>query len=104
MMGLDLDIENMTTEEVVAAVQEFNDKRLAAPSAVLKQLCDMYGYGWVMQEASNLWLEINPVGALLVGTCKGLTEPCGCDEPHKCDWCCGSGWLTKHVKLIKDKS
>ncbi len=54
-----------------------------------------------MQIASDEWLEKDQLGAHVIGVCAGLTEPCGCNEPSKCDWCCGSRWLTKKVKAVK---
>lgn len=64
--------------------------------------CESIGYGRVMQIASEAWKEKCKMGAMVVGPCAGLTEPCGCEEPSKCDWCCGSMWLTKKVKKVKD--
>jgi hypothetical protein len=38
-------------------------------------LCGRFGYGRVMQIASEAWAKKDPVGALIVGTCRGLL-PC----------------------------
>ncbi|WP_045391892.1 hypothetical protein [Vibrio rotiferianus] len=67
----------------------------------VKKHCELLGYGRVMQIASEEWLEKDKFGAFVIGVHAGLTEPCGCDEPSKCDWCCGSRWLTKKVKAVK---
>lgn len=65
-------------------------------------ICEHFGYGATMSEAAKAWQKKDPVGAFVVGPCKIMTVPCGCKSPYKCDWCCGSGWLTKHVKAVKD--
>ncbi|EKZ9225774.1 hypothetical protein RFA46_003216 [Vibrio vulnificus] len=78
----------------------FSDAIEAAESEVKKH-CEFLGYGRVMQIASEGWLEKDQLGAHVIGVCAGLTEPCGCNEPSKCDWCCGSRWLTKKVKAVK---
>ena len=71
-------------------------------------LGQMIGFGNMMYLASECWRESlaekgYPVGAeFQVGTCVLLTTPCGCESPKDCDWCCGSGWLTKKVKEVKD--
>ena len=66
------------------------------------------GFGNMMDIASRKWderLKLKGLtgGAFVVGPCKLMTFECGCKNAVKCDWCCGSGWLTKHVKEIKDK-
>lgn len=60
-------------------------------------------YGATMHETQQLWEAVDPKGCFTIGPCKAATVPCGCKKPHKCDWCCGTGWLTKHVKAIKDR-
>lgn len=65
------------------------------------------GYGRVMQELSDAWQEKSTnegrVGeGLVIGPHAGLTTSCDCDKPSNCDWCCGSGWLTRHVKSLND--
>jgi hypothetical protein len=67
------------------------------------------GYGNMMNLARDLWREllarINPGtegGEFAVGPCVGSTVPCGCEVRHECDWCEGCGWLTEHVKQVKD--
>lgn len=66
------------------------------------------GYGNMMHLAQACWKESlarqgYPTGGeFIVGTCVAMTVPCGC-ERYSCDWCCGSGWLTKHVKEVKDR-
>jgi hypothetical protein len=77
---------------------------------LVKKIGEVIGYGNMMELASQLWRESlkesgYPVGGEhVVGPCAALTVPCGCEKPHKCDWCCGSGWLTKHVEKVKDRS
>lgn len=78
----------------------FSNAIEAAENEVIKY-CELLGYGRVIQIASDEWMQKDKLGAHVIGTCAGLTEPCGCNEPRKCDWCCGSRWLTKKVKSVK---
>lgn len=74
----------------------------------IKRLGEKVGYGNMMATASDLWRQSHEKqygfsgGEHIVGPCKIGTVECGCKKPHKCDWCNGCGWLTKHVKNIKD--
>jgi len=88
-------LDNSTEREAV--------RRLAEDGGV--------GYGNMMKLARDLWRELlvknHPEaegGEFAVGPCVAMTVPCGCKVPHKCDWCCGSGWLTERVKQAKDAS
>jgi len=87
--------------------EEF-ERRLAAlaasEKAAVTQLGDQIGYGRIMQLCHEIWSEKDMFGgALVTGPCAALTVPCGCEVQHQCDWCCGSGWLTEHVKHVKDQ-
>lgn len=69
--------------------------------------CELIGYGRVMQIASNAWREKakeenQPDAGLMIGPHAGMVVPCGCEPGSDCRWCCGSGWLTKHVKSLKN--
>ncbi len=73
----------------------------------VKRLGDAIGYGRMMQCAQECWKEVLQEqgfegGEFAYGPCVGMTVPCGCKS--NCDWCCGSGWLTKHVKQLKDEA
>jgi hypothetical protein len=76
--------------------------------SAVKNLGDQIGYGNMMHLAQQCWREKEEKefgfsgGEFAYGPCVALTVPCGCESPSKCDWCCGSRWLTKHVKEIKD--
>ncbi|NRB81573.1 MAG: hypothetical protein HRU38_23420 [Saccharospirillaceae bacterium] len=76
--------------------------KISESEAQVEVLCEFLGYGRVMQIASEKWQGKDQDGAFLIGTCAGLTEPCGCKPESRCDWCAGTGWLTKKVKAIKD--
>ncbi len=67
-------------------------------------LCQKFGYGFVLHHTSALWEKQHGESAKVTGPCVGSTVPCECEMPHKCDWCCGSGWLTKFVKSLKDNA
>jgi hypothetical protein len=78
-----------------------NDERF-----LVRQLGDRIGFGNMMHIASNLWrekLELQGLegGEFSVGPCVAGTVPCECSHP--CDWCNGAGWLTPHVKELKDE-
>jgi hypothetical protein len=68
------------------------------------------GFGRIMQLAQEGWrkhlkdLGFPEGGEFTIGPCVSLTVPCGCSEPVDCEWCCGSGHLTKRVKLAKNRS
>ena len=84
----------------------FADKVEAAENRVLNA-CEFIGYGRVMQLASDAWKEKAKIKnqdgmGLVIGPHVGMVEPCGCDPEQSCEWCCGSGWLTKHVKKLKE--
>jgi len=70
-------------------------------------LCEEHGYDRVMQLASLLWknkMEEDgvPGSYFVIGPHKSMVVSCGCDSPSSCDWCCGSGWVTRHVNVIKN--
>lgn len=90
-------------EEELEMMHKFSDALHKQQQTILKPICETFGYGAVMTVVSELWQEKNEAGAFVVGPCKGMVVSCGCEKPHKCDWCCGTGWLTKHVKVVKDK-
>ena len=75
---------------------------------MVRELGGQLGYGNLMHTASELWTEdlqgsSYAGGEFVVGPAKALTTPCGCEHPHSCEWCCGTSWLTLHVKSIKDR-
>ena len=101
-------------EEEVAWKEAFEyvesvHKKLDTYTETLRVLCDVIGYGYAMRRISEMWKEKLAInndpdgGHFVVGPCESMTTACGCEVPHACDWCCGSGWLTRHVKTIKDQ-
>lgn len=74
----------------------------AEQSAVF-ELGRRMGFGNLMFAASRLWQGLGQPGAFSVGPCVESCVPCPHpgltkeDPPHKCDWCCGCGWVTKRV-------
>ena len=74
----------------------------------VRRLGSEIGYGNLMHVASQEWGKDlkrkwrADGGQFAVGPCVVMTVPCGCKSPKDCDWCCGSGWLTKRVKEAKD--
>lgn len=77
---------------------------------LVRHLGDQIGFGRIMHLASEEWETVlvnrGPAagGSFVVGPCRIFTVPCECENPKSCDWCCGSRWLTKHVKKIKEAS
>jgi plasmid stability protein len=73
-------------------------------------LGERIGYGRMMQLGEKLWREklaTHTIGDLRggefsVGPCVAMLVPCPCPEKtagktEHCDWCCGSGRVTKRV-------
>jgi hypothetical protein len=97
-------------QEEMNRVKAFNNALGIAHQNALLPICRTFGFGATMQEVAHLYkIEVNkpyklaaPGSNFVVGPCESMTVPCDCDAPHECDWCCGCGWLTKHVKAIKD--
>ena len=68
----------------------------------VRQLGDLIGYGRVMQLCVQIWNHKTPGGAHSVGPCTSQLVPCphpedGRDANGHCDWCCGSGRITRKV-------
>lgn len=69
------------------------------------------GYGRLMELAQQEWRRElrnsnDVVGSeFAYGPCVALTVVCGCryeeSATSSCDWCCGSGWLTRHVRELQ---
>ena len=95
--------ELATFPEVSAGnpVESYTPMTSAGKDITVKELCEQIGYGFVMESASRQWLKKDPA-AFLVGPCESETRKCECRKPNECDWCCGTGWLTKKVKELKD--
>lgn len=75
----------------------------------VRALGAVIGYGNMMHIASVSWGEKLAAdgypsgGEFVIGPCRALVVSCGCREGEVdgtggCDWCCGCGWLTKHVR------
>jgi hypothetical protein len=73
----------------------------------LKNHCLEVGFGNTMSVIKELWedhsgkTDIGRGGVFEIGPCIATTVKCGCKYPPECDWCCGSGWLTRKVAGIK---
>lgn len=72
----------------------------------VEKICERFGYGRVMQIASESWQEKassegTPGEGLVIGPHAVMVVACGCNPEYSCQWCCGAGWLTKHVKSLK---
>jgi hypothetical protein len=73
----------------------------------VRQLGDLIGYGRMMQLAEQVWRsKLEPDGLAggehTTGPCAVMMVPCphpesGRDANGHCDWCCGSGRVTKKV-------
>lgn len=74
--------------------------------ARVASLADEIGYGRIMQLCEQLWREkLEPQGHTggehSTGCCVVFLVPCPCvpsAELAACDWCCGSGRVTKKVR------
>ena len=67
------------------------------------KVCQKFGYQQVMEIASELWEEKEFFGSFLCGPRRGMALACGCEKTGDCEWCEGTGWLTKKVKKTKDE-
>jgi len=68
----------------------------------VRELGEAIGYGRMMQLAERIWNSKMPGAAHSVGPCVAELVPCphpksGRDRNGHCDWCCGSGRVTKKV-------
>lgn len=77
--------------------------------AMVRELCKRLGYGAVMHFAEECWREDVPSGLAgaehTCGPCATFMVRCEHtgDGPVNCDWCCGSGRVTKRVaQAMKD--
>lgn len=80
-------------------VMQYNS-RYEALRALTKEM----GYGAAVITIQMWWEEQDGGYAQVLGPQKELTVACGCDRPLSCKWCAGSGWLTEHVKDLKDQT
>lgn len=78
--------------------------------ALVKSLGEKIGYGRMMQLAQQEWrkrlLPQQMEGAeFAYGPCVFFTVTCSCRDEGKagCDWCGGSGWVTKKVREMQEK-
>ena len=100
----------MNKAELDAAIDEMYgkgaaeklDKQRMIEVGTIRTACTKFGYGNVLHTAAELWAEADKRGgAHVVGPAQGMTVPCGCSEPHRCEWCCGTGWLTERCRRAK---
>lgn len=96
-------------------IETLHNRISAAIIKELLPLCEKHGYGAAMQETERLWqkkaIDMGLPGSnFVVGPCEGLTTHCECqvakdneddEEYERCEWCCGSGWVTKHVARLQ---
>jgi len=81
--------------------------------AEVKKLGDRIGYGRLFQLAQEEWKKylVNTQRlpedlAFAYGPCLGGTVDCICVETNttsKCNWCYGSGWVTKKVRAVQEQ-
>lgn len=64
------------TEGAIIAATELPAMRRyqARLDAAVLELCERYGFGAVMQSASEQWRQRDPVGAIALGECYGTIE------------------------------
>ena len=75
-----------------------NEKTEAVKQAeleILKQ-CETLGHGHVIEIATKAWLEHNKEANDDL-----MIKPCNCNSDSNCEWCAGTGWLTKKVSQLK---
>lgn len=65
------------------------------PEKQVRGVCELFGYGRVMQIASVMWQEnakqSGPEGTgFVIGPHVAMTVHCGCEPDNNCEWCCGA--------------
>lgn len=82
-------------------LQQAMMKIFEAEYVALSLLCRRIGFAEVMQKTSQIWQSTAGAQALAIGPSVSYCRPCphpqGQDPEHPCEWCGGSGWLTKRV-------
>lgn len=85
-------------------------RALETEEALIQALGERVGFGRMMSAASSLWRQLLAKegmagGEFAVGPCIGGLVKCGCAYTAspciRCDWCCGSGWLTRKVREVQ---
>lgn len=88
------------SQAIIITVQPFNHE---SERAAVRELGVHIGWGNIMHLAEQCWREHivafghPPGGEHTCGPCAALLVPCPCVQTRACDWCCGSGRLTKRV-------
>lgn len=75
-------------------------------SRLVRELGNRIGFGRLMQLAQQEWRRTTefPGSEFAYGPCVSGTVVCGCvsyNQAPTCDWCNGSGWLTKKVREVQ---
>lgn len=96
--------------DTIATSKSVFEQQQIAEENVIRELGGKIGYGRLMQLASQEWgKSLNSKGLpsggnFVIGPCSATVTQCGCSGAHTgdvCDWCCGTGWLTKHVREVQ---
>lgn len=83
-----------------------------AEENAVRDLGSRIGFGRVMQLAEQEWAKAlamsgdPPGGEKTTGPCSYFMAPCSHNgvPAHECDWCCGSGRVTKRVAQAMEES
>lgn len=89
--------DDMSYAEFMERMKPIHDRE----EAEVRDLGNRIGYGRVMQLCEQIWTSKDPVGAHSRGPCVGLLVPCACRSRTRCDWCEGSGRVTKRVRAAQ---
>jgi hypothetical protein len=60
--------------DVFKAIEEYARSEEAQLRPMIEPVCDLYGYGRIMQLVSKWWREKDPLGAISLGPCYGTLE------------------------------
>lgn len=96
-------------DQETQAIIDTQRRLQAAWGERVRDLGRIVGFGNMMDLARQCWREeledkgYFVGGEFAVGPCVAMTERCICGGKGNCDWCCGCGWLTKHVKRLAEK-
>lgn len=95
----------MKNSEIIAWGPDLSISEDAFVRQRVQQLGNSIGYGALMHAVQLEWRKVNVSNQMegsefLYGPCVAFSVVCGCrlESKNSCDWCCGSGWLTKRVR------
>ena len=75
---------------------------------IIFELGSLLGFDFLMLQVVKAWKSYNDFrnkphsNVFTVGPSVAKVVKCKCGGVPNCKWCCGSGWLTRHVAKVKE--